>query len=384
MVSVDYYYPPQGSNRPITRRSACPPHPRTDKRRQALALAHHRRRRLHGDARQPRRHERAAEHPRRSRRVDLAARLVRERLHADVRRAAADRRLARRPLRPPARLRRRPRGLHGRLAVGRARDLERHADRRARRAGPRRRARHAAQPDAALGGLPAPSGAASRSASGRASAASPSRSGRSSAAPSSTGSRGSGSSSSTCRSASRSRRSPTASSTRATARTAHSTCAASCSRAPACSRSCGASCAATTRAGRRPRSSASLGLGVALLGAFVAWERRAPAPMLPLHLFRSRAFSATNGVVADHELRHLRLDLPARAVPADRAGLLGLRRGRAHAAVDAHADVHRPARRRVLRSHRQPAADGDRPRPAGDRARLARAACPRRTSPTAA
>ena len=30
--------------------------------------------------------------------------------------------------------------------------------------------------------------------------------------------------------------------------------------------------------------------------AFVAWERRAPAPMLPLRLFRSRAFSATNGV----------------------------------------------------------------------------------------
>ena len=75
-----------------------------------------------------------------------------------------------------------------------------------------------------------------------------------------------------------------------------STCADSCSRAPVCSHSCGASCAATTRAGRRPRSSASLGLGVALLGAFIAWERRAPAPMLPLHLFRSRAFSVTNGV----------------------------------------------------------------------------------------
>jgi EmrB/QacA subfamily drug resistance transporter len=45
-----------------------------------------------------------------------------------------------------------------------------------------------------------------------------------------------------------------------------------------------------------PEIVASLGLGVALLGAFIAWERRAPAPMLPLHLFRSRAFSATNGV----------------------------------------------------------------------------------------
>jgi EmrB/QacA subfamily drug resistance transporter len=45
-----------------------------------------------------------------------------------------------------------------------------------------------------------------------------------------------------------------------------------------------------------PEILAALGLGVALLAAFVAWQRRAPAPMLPLHLFRSRAFSATNGV----------------------------------------------------------------------------------------
>ena len=37
-------------------------------------------------------------------------------------------------------------------------------------------------------------------------------------------------------------------------------------------------------------------LAIALLGAFVVWERRTPAPMLPLRLFRSRAFSATNGV----------------------------------------------------------------------------------------
>jgi EmrB/QacA subfamily drug resistance transporter len=45
-----------------------------------------------------------------------------------------------------------------------------------------------------------------------------------------------------------------------------------------------------------PEILAALGLGLVLLAAFVAWERRAPAPMLPLHLFRSRAFSATNGV----------------------------------------------------------------------------------------
>jgi EmrB/QacA subfamily drug resistance transporter len=39
----------------------------------------------------------------------------------------------------------------------------------------------------------------------------------------------------------------------------------------------------------------AIGAGLALLVAFVAWERRAPAPMLPLRFFRSRAFSATNG-----------------------------------------------------------------------------------------
>jgi EmrB/QacA subfamily drug resistance transporter len=41
---------------------------------------------------------------------------------------------------------------------------------------------------------------------------------------------------------------------------------------------------------------ASMSAGVALLGAFLWWERRAPTPMLPLRFFRSRAFAATNGV----------------------------------------------------------------------------------------
>ena len=40
---------------------------------------------------------------------------------------------------------------------------------------------------------------------------------------------------------------------------------------------------------------ASLTAGVALLVAFAAWERRAPAPMLPPRLFRKRAFAAANG-----------------------------------------------------------------------------------------
>jgi EmrB/QacA subfamily drug resistance transporter len=40
----------------------------------------------------------------------------------------------------------------------------------------------------------------------------------------------------------------------------------------------------------------SMGGGVLLLGAFVAWELRSPAPMLPMRFFRNRAFAATNGV----------------------------------------------------------------------------------------
>jgi EmrB/QacA subfamily drug resistance transporter len=40
----------------------------------------------------------------------------------------------------------------------------------------------------------------------------------------------------------------------------------------------------------------SLAAGVALLAAFVRWERRTPAPMLPMRFFRSRAFNAANGL----------------------------------------------------------------------------------------
>jgi EmrB/QacA subfamily drug resistance transporter len=40
----------------------------------------------------------------------------------------------------------------------------------------------------------------------------------------------------------------------------------------------------------------SIGIGLVLLAAFVAWELRAPAPMLPMRFFRNRGFAATNGV----------------------------------------------------------------------------------------
>ena len=41
---------------------------------------------------------------------------------------------------------------------------------------------------------------------------------------------------------------------------------------------------------------APIAAGAALLVAFIAWELRAPEPMLPMRFFRSRAFAATNGV----------------------------------------------------------------------------------------
>jgi EmrB/QacA subfamily drug resistance transporter len=40
----------------------------------------------------------------------------------------------------------------------------------------------------------------------------------------------------------------------------------------------------------------SIGIGLALLAAFVRWELRAPEPMLPMRFFRVPAFSATNGL----------------------------------------------------------------------------------------
>jgi MFS family permease len=40
----------------------------------------------------------------------------------------------------------------------------------------------------------------------------------------------------------------------------------------------------------------SIGVGVVLTAAFLWWETRAPAPMLPLRFFRSRGFAASNGV----------------------------------------------------------------------------------------
>src|SRR5205085_1284727 len=39
---------------------------------------------------------------------------------------------------------------------------------------------------------------------------------------------------------------------------------------------------------------APIAVGALLVAAFVAWELRAPTPMLPMHFFRSRTFALTN------------------------------------------------------------------------------------------
>ena len=44
-----------------------------------------------------------------------------------------------------------------------------------------------------------------------------------------------------------------------------------------------------------PQIVGSLALGAILTAAFVAWELRTPAPMLPMRFFRDRAFAAANG-----------------------------------------------------------------------------------------
>ena len=102
---------------------------------------------------------------------------------------------------------------------------------------------------------------------------------------------------------------------------------------------------------RRDRAGGVRAVGVAHARADAA----APAvPVARLHGHEPR--------VAGDVLRHVRLDLPARAVPADGAGLLGVRGRGADAAVDDHADVRRAGGRGAVRPDRRAAADGGRAR----------------------
>ena len=115
-----------------------------------------------------------------------------------------------------------------------------------------------------------------------------------------------------------------------------------------------------------------LATGLVLIGAFVVWELRHPAPLLDPRLFRHRAFAAGTVSITRAVLRLLRLRVPGPAVPAARprrepAGL-GPQRGPDGAGDDAgSAGGRSPAGRPGRRDAGLPA------RPAADHHRTARA-----------
>ena len=113
-----------------------------------LDIRDHLGRAVHGLARQPRRHDRAPRDPHGSRGVARGPRMDGQRVHAHLRRAAAHRRRARRPVRAPADVLRRARGLHARLRRRCAGSDRGRAQPREGDPGARRRDRDAAHPDA--------------------------------------------------------------------------------------------------------------------------------------------------------------------------------------------------------------------------------------------
>ena len=99
-----------------------------------------------------------------------------------------------------------------------------------------------------------------------------------------------------------------------------------------------------------------------------SWSRSCSGSCAPRRRCCRCASSATATFAADERrvaadvLRDVRLDLPARAVLPDGAGLLAVRLRPADPAVDGDADLRRPDRRRALGPDRRAAADGARAR----------------------
>ena len=122
-----------------------------------------------------------------------------------------------------------------------------------------------------------------------------------------------------------------------------------------------------------PEVIASLAAGVLLVAAFIAWEARARAPMLPLSLFRSRGFSAGNAAIFFTFAALFSSVFFYAQLLQIGLGYGPLGRRAAADPVDRHVHHRRAARRRARRPHRRAAADGGRPGPAGDRDGLARA-----------
>ena len=124
--------------------------PRRDRRPPAAHLRDRRHGDVHGPARQPRGDLGAAVHPAVPARGPVRPAVDDLRLHPHLRGLPAERRDARRPLRPQTAVRHRPRRVHARLGRLRAGPGHRRADRLPRPAGPRRRDHGAAHPDPAV------------------------------------------------------------------------------------------------------------------------------------------------------------------------------------------------------------------------------------------
>ena len=115
----------------------------------------------------------------------------------------------------------------------------------------------------------------------------------------------------------------------------------------------------------------SFAVGMVFVIAFVAWELRARAPMLPMRFFRTRTFAATNGLsFAMYFGVFGSIFLLAQFFQTTQ-GYSPAFGGTADASLDRHADDRRADRRSAQRPHREPAADGCRPRVAGHGDRVA-------------
>ena len=153
-------------------------------------------------------------------------------------------------------------------------------------------------------------------------------------------------------------------------------------RRPAGARPTG-SCAPTRSAGRSPVVLGAIAGGPrAARRCSCCWEGRAPEPMLPLRFFRNRTFSATNVVSFAMFFGVFGSIFFLSQFFQTVQGLLAAGVGHPDPAVDGDADLRRADRRHPQRPDRRAAADGDRPRAAGVRDRVARRRSPRSASRT--
>jgi EmrB/QacA subfamily drug resistance transporter len=122
-----------------------------------------------------------------------------------------------------------------------------------------------------------------------------------------------------------------------------------------------------------PQVIGALIVAAVLIAGFIAWERRASEPMLPLRLLRIPAFAAANAErLHDVRQHHLGRLLDGAVLPAG-TWLLAHSNRPALPAVDPHPAADRPGGRRTRRQDRIAAADGHRPGHAGERAGVDRA-----------